>query len=148
MSVFSNAGEDIDDLASVRFGILDAVRRQDRQSIMRGQIDKLTIHSFFSAKKMPLNLDINIFAAKSVDQKSCAIRRILGSARALACPVRRPAERNESRRRIFGGGAGNSTRGARALQSKECDQSLGELPQLVPLHRAFPLFAAQMRLRE
>ena len=41
----------------------------------------------------------------------------LGSARALACPVRRLAERNGSRGRVSGEGAGNSTRGACAPQS-------------------------------
>src|SRR3981189_2773215 len=41
----------------------------------------------------------------------------LGGARALACPVRRLAERNGSRGRVSGEGAGNSTRGACAPQS-------------------------------
>ena len=43
----------------------------------------------------------------------------LGSARALACPVRRLAERNGSRGRVSGEGAGNSTRGACAPQQCE-----------------------------
>src|SRR5437764_1436127 len=42
----------------------------------------------------------------------------LGSARALACPVRRLAERNLIRKRVSGGGAENSTRGACAPQTK------------------------------
>ena len=42
---------------------------------------------------------------------------LLGSARALACPVRRLAERNGSRGRVSGEGAGNSTRGTCAPQS-------------------------------
>src|SRR5947207_3307657 len=45
---------------------------------------------------------------------------VLWSARALACTVRRLAERRE----ISGGGAGNSTRGARA-------------PQQIVMHRFF-----------
>jgi len=40
-----------------------------------------------------------------------------GSARALACPVRRLAERNRKTGRVSGEGAGNSTRGACAPQN-------------------------------
>src|SRR6267143_6311881 len=107
---------------------------------MRGKIDKLPVDAFFPAQKMTLNFNKNIFATESVDKRPCAIGRVLGSARALACPVRRPAERNGSRRRISGEGAGNSTRGACAPQKR--DQSLDELRQLVPLHGKFPFFAA------
>ena len=80
------------DFAPVRFGVLHAVCRQDRQSIMRGKIDKLPVDAFFAAQKVPLNFNENIFAAESVDQKLRAIGRVLGSARALACPVRRPPD--------------------------------------------------------
>jgi error-prone DNA polymerase len=46
-------------------------------------------------------------------------RGTLGSARALACPVRRLAERNRKSGRVSGEGAGNSTRGACAPQKEE-----------------------------
>src|SRR3977135_2983160 len=93
---------------------------------------------------MPLNFNKDIFATESVDQELRAIGRVLRSARAFACSVRRPAERNGSRRRISGEGAGNRSAAATAPQKR--DQAFGECRKLVPLHSAFPFFAAQMRL--
>jgi len=81
MRVFANAGEDIENLSPVRLGVLHAIRGQDRQSILRGKIDKFTVHPFFAANEMPLEFDKNIFVPESVDKKLRAIRRISGSAR-------------------------------------------------------------------
>jgi hypothetical protein len=67
MGVFANTGENIEDLSPVRSGILHTVRGQDRQSIMRGKIDKLLINAFLSAQKMSLNFNKNIFPAEDVN---------------------------------------------------------------------------------
>src|SRR5207245_8139445 len=136
MGVLANASEDVEHFATVRFGVLHPVRRDQRQSIRAGKIDKLPIGLFLAANEMPLNFDKHIFATENVDQKSRAILRILGSAGALACTVRRLAERRE----ISGGGAGNKPRGGWAPQSKQRDQTLPELWQLVPFDRAFAFF--------
>src|SRR5437588_5971635 len=115
MGVLADAGENIEHFAAGRFRVLNAVRRDDRQSIRPGKIDQLSIDLLFAAKEMPLNLDENIFATEHIDEKSRAILRILGSAGAFACTVRRLAERRE----ISGEGAGNNTRGACAPRSKK-----------------------------
>jgi hypothetical protein len=96
MRVLANAGENIDDLAAVRGRILDAVRSEKRQMITVRQIDQPTIDLFFAADEVPLKFNENIFAAESIDKKLRAISKILGSARALACSVRRLAERFRS----------------------------------------------------
>ena len=62
MRVLANTGENIEDLSPVRLGVLHTVRGQDRQSIMRGKIDKLLINAFLSANEMALNFNENIFA--------------------------------------------------------------------------------------
>src|SRR4029453_2892654 len=117
MGVLANTGENIEDLSPVRPDVLHTVRSQDRQSIMRGKIDKLLINAFLSANEMTLKFNKNILTSECLDQKLHAIREILGSALCQRAP--RPQKR---------------------------DQSLSELRQLIPLNRALPFFAAQMRL--
>src|SRR6266699_1550314 len=87
MGVLANTGENIEDLTAVGLGILHAVRRQDRQSIMRGKIDKLLINTLLSTQKMSLDFNENIFATKSIDQKPSAC-------------APRPEERNQSLREL------------------------------------------------
>src|SRR5712691_1586569 len=77
---------------------------------------------------------------------SRAIFFVPGSARALACTIRRLAEWTRSRRKVSGGGAGNNMRGACAPQPQKNNETIRELRQLVPLHSAHSFFAAQMRL--
>src|SRR6266851_5152016 len=102
MRVLADASEHIEHFAPGRLRILNAVRRQDRQSIGARKIDKLTVDLLFAANEMPLNFNENIFATKCIDEKSRSILRILGSAGAFACTVRCLAERRE----ISGEGAG------------------------------------------
>ena len=71
MGVLANAGENIEHFAPVRFGVLHAVGREDRQSIRVGQIDQCAVNPFFAPNEMPLNFNENIFATEGVDQK-CA----------------------------------------------------------------------------
>src|SRR5258705_3744021 len=80
MRVLANTGENIEDLSPVRSGILHTVRSQDRQSIMRGKIDKLLIKTFLSANEMALKFNKNILTSECLDQKMHALREILGSA--------------------------------------------------------------------
>src|SRR5882724_176548 len=80
MRMFANTGENIEDLSPVRSGILHTVRSQDRQSIMRGKIDKLLINTFLSANEMALKFNKNILTSECLDQKMHALREILGSA--------------------------------------------------------------------
>jgi hypothetical protein len=47
--------------------VLHAIRREKRQSIMRGKIDKLLINTFLSPQKMPLDFNKNLFPAEDVD---------------------------------------------------------------------------------
>ncbi len=65
MRVFANASEDVENFPSVRPRVLHAIRRQDRQSIMSGKIDKLSVNAFFATEKMPLHFDEDIFAPES-----------------------------------------------------------------------------------
>ena len=79
MCVFADASEDVENFPTVRLGILHAIRGQDRQSIMRGKIDKLPVDAFLAAKKMSLKFDENILAAERVDKKLRTVRGVLGS---------------------------------------------------------------------
>ena len=68
MGVFADAGEDVENLAAVRARILDAVRRDHTQAMLFRQIAELLVHALFAAKKMPLNFDVDVFAAEGVDK--------------------------------------------------------------------------------
>src|SRR5205823_6926376 len=99
MSVFANAGENIQHFASVRLRVLHAVRGEQRQSIGIRQIDQFAIDPFFAANEMPLDFNENVFSAERLDKKSRAIDSIIGSAGAspaTASPARTfgaPAEK-------------------------------------------------------
>ena len=67
MGVFANAGENIQDLASVRLRVLHAIRGEERQSIRTRKIDKLAIDALLSANEMSLDFHEDIFATKGID---------------------------------------------------------------------------------
>jgi hypothetical protein len=67
MRVFANTGENIQDFASVRPGVLHTVCSDERQSIRARQIDQFSINAFFAANEMSLKFNENAFAAKGVD---------------------------------------------------------------------------------
>ena len=96
MRVFANTGENIEDFAPVRLGVLHPVCSQNGQSICARQIDKLSIDAFLSAKEMPLNFNEHIFAPENIDQKLGAVCDTLGSAR-----VSRAGDASASRRNVF-----------------------------------------------
>src|SRR6476660_9375847 len=81
MSVFTNAGENIQHLTSVRFRVLHAICGDERQAICAGEINQFAIDAVLVANEMPLKFNKNVFAAESIDQKSSAVRGIPGSAR-------------------------------------------------------------------
>src|ERR1044072_7531370 len=112
MGVLANAGENIECLPAVRTGILHPVRRDDEEPKMFREIRELPVDPIFSAQEMTLNFDEDVLAPKDVDQQLRAICGTPGSARALACCIRRLAEWRVHAERVSGGGAGNSTRGA------------------------------------
>src|SRR5437870_948068 len=68
MGMLTNTGENIQYLASVRFGILHSVRRDQGQAKFRSEINQCAIDPIFAAQKMPLNFDIHVFATKGVDE--------------------------------------------------------------------------------
>src|SRR5947209_16773232 len=68
MGVLADAGEHIQHLAAVWFGILHAVCCNQWQPLRPRQIDQLTVGLFFAAHKMPLNFDVNIFATEYMDE--------------------------------------------------------------------------------
>ena len=81
MSVLANAGEHIEDLATIRTRVLHAVRGDDAQAMLFRQIAEVPVHPIFTAQKMALDFDVNVFAVEGVDQKLRAEWRILGRAR-------------------------------------------------------------------
>ena len=66
--MLANAGENIQHLAPGRLGILHPIGRDQRQSKFRGEINQRPINPIFAPQKMPLNFNIHIFAAESLDQ--------------------------------------------------------------------------------
>ena len=67
MRVFANTGENIQDFASVRLGVLHTVCSDERQSMRARQIDQFSINAFFAANEMALKFNENVFAAERVD---------------------------------------------------------------------------------
>jgi hypothetical protein len=67
MSVLADAGEDVEHLPAGRARVLDAVRRDDRQTMLFGQITELPVHAIFAPKKVTLDFDVNVFATEGVD---------------------------------------------------------------------------------
>jgi hypothetical protein len=67
MRVFANTGENIQDFASVRPGVLHTVCSDERQSMRPRQIDQFSINAFFPATEMALKFDENVFPSERVD---------------------------------------------------------------------------------
>jgi hypothetical protein len=67
MRVLADTGENIENLSPVRPGVLHTVRGQDRQSIIRGKIDKLSVDALLSANEMALKFHEHVFPAEDVD---------------------------------------------------------------------------------
>jgi hypothetical protein len=67
MRVFANTGENIQDFASVRLGVLHTVCSDERQSMRARQIDQLSISAFFTANEMALKFDENVFPSERID---------------------------------------------------------------------------------
>src|SRR5438094_10206703 len=89
MRLLADTGENIENFSPVRPGVLHTVRGQDRQSIMRGKIDKLLINAFLSPQKMSLNFNKNILTPEYLDQKLHALLRFVGRLTHLL-PLNRP----------------------------------------------------------
>src|SRR5438876_665729 len=125
MGVLANAGKNIERLPAVWTGVLHTIRRDEGQPEFRSEIDQLFIYAIFVAQEVPLDLDEEIVATEDVDKKLHAIGGIPGSARALACRIRRLAGcitnvgESPQTGRFSGVGAGNSTRGACAPRSQK-----------------------------
>ena len=68
MRVLADASKHIEHFAPVWLRVLNAVGRQDRQSIGPGKIDKLPVGLFFATNEMPLNFHVNIFPPKYINQ--------------------------------------------------------------------------------
>src|SRR5205809_2939403 len=69
MGVFPDAGEDVEDLASIWACILDTIGRNDGQGKLSRQIAQSLIDAIFASQEMALDLDVHVFAAKGVDWK-------------------------------------------------------------------------------
>src|SRR5439155_11588824 len=82
MRVFANTRENIENLTAVRPGILNAIRGQERQLIMRRKIDKLSVQPIFAPQTMPLHFHEHIVTPENGDHELRPIPRILRSARA------------------------------------------------------------------
>src|SRR5438045_1804535 len=81
MCVFANTGENIQDFASVRPGVLHTVCSDKRQLMRARQIDQFSINAFLAANEMALKFNKNIFPAEDIDEKSRTVCGTLGSAR-------------------------------------------------------------------
>ena len=88
---------------------------------------------------MPLNFNEHIVAPENIDQKPRAIRSSAPILGAVCGVLPQTFVRQDTER---------SALEARALRSKEHDQSFRKLRQLIPSHRAFAFLAPQMGLRE
>ena len=79
--MFANTGEHIKNFVAVRLGVLNAIRGQEWQLIMRGKIDKFVVNAFLSAQKVPLNFHKHIPATESIDDfvgRFCETPRTIG----------------------------------------------------------------------
>jgi hypothetical protein len=68
VGVLADAGENIEHLPPGRARVLNAVGRDNWKAKLFREIAELLVDPIFAANKMPLDLDVNIFATKRVDQ--------------------------------------------------------------------------------
>jgi len=66
--MISDAGEDVEDLAFVRSGVLDAVRGQQRKLKCFRKRDGLLVDGFFVAVEVALKLDVDVVMPEDADQ--------------------------------------------------------------------------------
>ena len=69
MGVFADAGEDVENFAAARSGVLHAVAGDHREAKFPGEIEQGAIGSFFTAHEVPLNLHVNVVVAETVEQR-------------------------------------------------------------------------------
>ena len=67
MRVFANTGENIQDFASIRLGVLHTVCSDERHSMRARQIDQFSINAFLAANEMSLKFNENVFGAECID---------------------------------------------------------------------------------
>jgi hypothetical protein len=79
MSVFANAGKNVEDLPAIRARVLDAVRGDHGQAMLFREIAELLVYPIFAAKKVALDFDVNVFATEDVDEKLHTIHATLES---------------------------------------------------------------------
>jgi len=67
MGVLADAGENVEDLPAVWACVLDAVRGDDPQAKLFRQIAELLVQAVFATEEMPLDFNVNVFAAERID---------------------------------------------------------------------------------
>ena len=65
MRVLADTGEDIENFTPVGFGILHSVGREQWEIVRAGDVDQVTISTFFAANEVTLDFDVNIFAPEN-----------------------------------------------------------------------------------
>src|SRR3982751_5475575 len=94
MSMFANTGKDIEHLSALWGGVLHAIGSEKRKVKGIREVDQLFVSPIFPTHQMPLDFDKHVIAAKRLDEKLCAISKILVGAidpnrpRTAYCPRR------------------------------------------------------------
>ncbi len=118
--------------------VLHAIRRNDWQPVMFRQVTESLIDPIFAAQEVALDLDEDIVATEDVDQKLRAICGTPGSARALACRIRRLAECTTNVGEHFLSGKifrrGRRKQHARRVRSPDRRTMRPALPQIAAAH--------------
>src|SRR5207249_6646061 len=73
VGVLSNTDKNIQDLASVWFGVLHAIGRDQGHAKFRSEINQRAINPIFASQKMPLNFNIDILATERINQTLRAV---------------------------------------------------------------------------
>jgi hypothetical protein len=81
MGVFSDTGENVEDLPAIGTRVLDAVRGDHLEAMLFREIAELPVPLVFATKEVALDFGVNVFAAEDVDQKLRAVCEIPGSGR-------------------------------------------------------------------
>jgi len=114
MGVLADTGEDVENLAAIRAGILHAVRGNNRQAEMFRQIAEFLVTAIFPAEKMPLNFDVDVIAAEDADKSLRTFGKTPGSARVSR--VGDGVSPSRTFERLFRRDAKTNARDARATQ--------------------------------